>query len=229
MNIYTKLYGKKNRRVIFLLAGWHTRIWMYTPFSIILSNNSFYCITYAYDDDVFSTNTEQTVENFKRIRDDVLRRIEKLKDDGYDDFSLFGTSLGSLLAIMIAHKSPDISKIILNTTTIDAARTVWTWNHIKSYFKKDLIRQHFTLEKLEKVWESISPEHNINNLKDKQFLIYLSKKDQIMPYSLGNELTKDLEMYHYKYQVIKNKYLGHGLTCYYNLVNSAPYLKFLNS
>lgn len=228
MHIYHKAYGEKNKRVIFLLTGWHTRLWMYHPFSKILETNGFYCITYAYNNDILSPNTQQTVENFTKVRDDVLQKIEELKRDGLSNFSVFGTSLGSLIAIMIAHKSSDVSKIILNTTTIDGARTVWSWDHVKTYFKKDLIRQHFTLEKLQKVWASISPEHNIDNLKRKKFLIFLSKKDQIMPYSLGRELVEKLEEYHYECKVIRNKHWGHALTCYYNLINSKVYLKFLN-
>src|SRR3989344_7312618 len=104
--------GKNNKRVIFLLAGWNNKLWMFWLFSRILALNGYYCITYAYDGEVFSPNTKATIKHFNEIRDEILLRITKLKKNGYKYFSIFGTSLGSMLTLMIADKSPDISKVI---------------------------------------------------------------------------------------------------------------------
>jgi esterase/lipase len=157
--------GKNNRKVIFLLTGWRNRLWMYWPFAKILSLNGFYCITYAYDDEIFSPDTAKTVRYLTEVRDDVLITIKKLKKEGTKDFSIFGTSLGSMIALMIANNSKGVSKIILNTTGSDIAEIVWSWNKIFSWFKEDLLEQGFILDKLEKVWSSITPKNNTDQLK----------------------------------------------------------------
>lgn len=221
--------GKHNKKVVFLFAGWHSKLWMYWLFSKILSSNGYYCITYAYDNDVFSPDTQKTTKHLNEIKDDVLSKIKKLKNEGRNEFYIFGTSLGSMIALMVADKSPDISKIILNTIGIDISETVWGWNNIYPEFKKKLIKQNLTLEKLKKVWSPITPANNINNLKNKKILIYLSKKDEVIPYDLGKSLVIEFEKKNYNYNLVINKNLKHTYTGIFNLINARHYLMFLKN
>ncbi len=219
--------GQHNKRVIFLLAGWYNKLWMFWVFSKILSFNGFYCITYAYDGDIFSPNTEATTKHFNKIQDEILLKIIELKKRGYKDFSIFGTSLGSMLALMIADKSSDISKIILNTTGIDISEVVWGWVKVKIPFKKELLKQNLTLKQLKVLWNDITPASNINNLKNKKILVYLSKKDEIIPFNLGQRLVNEFENKRYNYTLVTNNKLNHLFTGTYNLFNAGRYLSFL--
>lgn len=229
VKLYVSEKGKHNKKVIFLLAGWQNKLWMFGLFSNILAGNGYYCIAYAYDIDIVAPDTKKTNENVLEIRNNILDRISQLKKEGHSDFSIFGTSLGSLISILVANKSSDISKVILNTTGIDIAETIWSWDKVKIYFKKALIKQNFTLEKLIDVWKPITPFNNIDNLHGKKILVYLAKKDEMIPYSLGQRLVEQLQSNKYDVKVITNNYFGHTLTGTWNLLNAKVYLKFLNS
>ncbi|MDE2591031.1 MAG: prolyl oligopeptidase family serine peptidase [Patescibacteria group bacterium] len=227
--VHSFSFGKQNKRVIFLLAGWQNKLWMFRVFAALLALNGFYCITYAYDDDVFSSDTEKTVRNILHVRDGILSKIVLLRKEGYSDFSIFGTSLGSVIALLVANVSPDISKIILNTTGYDFAETVWSWNSGNQYFKKELQSKHFTLEKLQVVWAPINPGQNIDAIHGGKFLVYLSKKDEIIPYRFGVQLVDRLKENGNECTIITNKTLGHILAGIYNLCHFPVYLRFLNT
>ncbi len=219
--------GSGNEKVIFLMTGWHMSAWMYSLFSQVLASNNFYCITYGYDSNVFSPDIDKTNTQLKIIRDSVLEEIKKLKKEGYEEFSIFGTSLGSMISLMIADKSKDISKIILNTVGIDVAENVWDWDKLNPVFKNELLAQGLTIEKLKQKWKEITPAENINNLKGKKILVYLAEKDEIIPFKLGMRLINEFDKKNYDYKLIKNKKLNHFFTGLYNLSNPKVYLDFL--
>ena len=220
-------HGRRNTKIIFLLEGWQTKLWMYWIFAKIFERNNYYCITYAYDKGVLSPDTFQTVQNITIIADDILNKIETLKKEGYRNFSIFGTSLGALIALFVADKSKDVSKIILNMTGADIAEAIWSWDSVNPHFKKSLLEQSYTLEKLRNVWKPISPMHNIQHLKNKKILIFLSKNDELIPYHLGEKLLQEFERRKYDYKVIVNHHFKHFFTGVINLCNSKEYLGFL--
>ena len=219
--------GEQNKKVIFLLAGWQNKLWMYRPFAKLLSIRGFYCITYVYSADVLSPNVGETIRHFTEICKDILHRIKQLKKAGYKNFSVFGSSLGSTLALMVADRSPDVSKIILNTTGIDLAQTIWSWDHIQIGFKDQLRAQGYTLKKLQSAWKAISPAHNMDHLQGKRLLIYLAKNDEIIPYPIGHKLVEEIRRRGCASQVVINTHFRHVLTGAYNLFNTSVYMHFL--
>lgn len=221
--------GERNKKVIFLLAGWYNKLWMFWIFSKILAINGYYCITYAYDSDIFSPDTVKTTRHMKEIMNEILKKINQLKKEGYKDFSVFGTSLGSMIALMVANKSSEISRVILNTTGIDVAETVWGWDNLNSSFKKKLTQQGITLVKLKKIWKSITPANNISNLNKKKILIYLSEKDEVIPFTLGKRLIRRFDAMKYNYILVKNNKFKHLYTGAYNLFKVNVYLNFLKN
>jgi esterase/lipase len=225
----TKEYGKKNKKVIFLLAGWYMRMWTLWPAAKILEKSGYYCICYAYDNAIFSPDVPKTVENIHLIKNDILHRIIQLKNKGYTEFSMAAGSLGTVIALLVANESKDVTKIILNTTGADTAENVWISDMTKETFKKEVVKQGYTLKKLQKAWKTIIPLYNIDNLKDKKLLIYLSEKDTIIPYQLGLKLIHEFENRKYDYKLIINTKLGHLHAALYNSFNAKVYLKFLSN
>lgn len=225
----TQSFSSKNKRVVFLLPGWHIKAWMFWAFAKTLELNGFHCILYEYDSAVLSPNTKKTVDCLTLVRDDILLKIKNLKKSGYSDFAIFGTSLGSIIALMVANKSTAINRVVLNLVGSDIAETVWSWDKKIPYFKKALLEQDYTLNKLQIAWEQISPINNIDNLKSKKLLIYLAKNDEIIPIDLGLKLVKALQDKKYTYQLIINHGLKHFFAGTYNLVKARDYLTFLKS
>ena len=201
---------------------------MFYPISKLLEINGFYCLTYSYPTTVFSPKAQRTVHNLLHIRNAILHKIAALKKEGYNDFSLFGTSLGSLIALLIANESPDVNKIILNTASINLAQNVWDWDKTIPEFKTKLLKQKLTLTKLKKLWHPISPLNNLDHLHGKKILIYLSQKDEVIPCQ-PLEIHKQMAQRHYSYKLIITNTVGHVFTSTYNLLNAPIYLDFLKT
>lgn len=223
----SKSYGKGNKEVVFLFTGWGNTIKHFHIVSKILELNGFYCITYAYDREIFSPNILKTIRNFTKVEKDVLKKINLLKRNGYEKFYLFGTSLGSLLAFIIANNSKDISKIIVNLTGADVAEIVWGWEEYGKDFKNEILKYGITLNKLKKEWNILSPINNIDNLYDKKILVYIARKDKIIPYKQGLKLVKKLKDLKYNFKLRVNEHFDHTLGGIFNLLNFRLYLDFL--
>ena len=195
----------------------------------ILALNGYYCIVYTYKSDIFSPNPEKTVAGLTKVRDAALNHITRLKTQGHQDFSIFGFSLGTLIALMVANNSPDTSKVILNLVGTNPAEAVWTWDQIQSGFKRQLENKGITLENLSRIWAPVAPINNVDNLKPKKLLIYLAERDKLIPIAQGRGLVEQLQRANYDYQLIVNRRFGHMLAGIYNVLNTRIYLKFLKS
>ena len=224
-----KEYGKENKKVIFLLAGWYMKLWSLWPVAKILEKNGYYCICYAYDNTVFSPDVPKPIENIFLIKDDILKMIYQLKKKGYTNFSIASVSLGGVITMLVANESNDIKKIIFNTGGADIALNVWTSSTTRGNFKKEIINQGYTLESLRVAWQSINPLDNMGNLDDRKFLVYLAKKDKAIPFSNGMKVVYELQKKKCNYRLIINTNFGHLLTGIYNYLNAKVYLEFLNS
>lgn len=223
-----KTLGKNNKKVIFFLIGWKGKIGQHFPIALFLMLKGYRVIIYEYSNEILSPDVEQTVKNCNKVRDDVLRQIKELETEGVKSFCLFGNSMGTILSLMIANSSPkSISKIILNLVGADLAETVWTWDKVKrlEWFKRDLLKQKIDLEQLKKAWKTLSPINNIQNLHNIPLLIYVSQKDELIPFQQSQKITEELSKVT-EAQVIfnNNNHMG-GLIL--NLLRAGTYLKFL--
>lgn len=227
-NYYRQIQGEKNRRVVFLLAGWLVPAWLLWPVAKILQLQGYCCITYTYDEDILSPDGKKTVESILAVRNAILAEITLLKRRGYNDIYLFGTSLGSLIALLVANKSEAVSKVIFNIPGIDIAKSVWKWDKIIPNFKNELIKQDYTLKKLKKEWRPIAPIRNINNLRNKQILLLLTKKDEIV-YCPNQKLIRILQKQRYQVKAVISPGWGHYLSGIYHFCRPSIYLNFLKS
>lgn len=226
-NFHFAEYGKRNQPVVLLLGGWTYQPWLLGMFGRLLALNGFYCIAYTYDDDVFSPDYKKTVTNLLGIKDAILEHVQALKAGGRDTFYVFGTSLGTILATLVANESPDVTKVVLNTTGADVARSVWTWDAIKPWFKNELLKRGITEKDLVEHWKPISPVYNIKNLKNKPVLVYLAQKDRTIPFDQGRVLVSKLDVLGAPYEVVINRHLGHAAAGLFNLAKAGRYVSFL--
>jgi esterase/lipase len=222
-------FPKNNQKVIFLLSGWGNKQIFFWPIAKFLQSKGFYCITLAFDKNFFSWDIKKTVKNFAFAKETILKEIKILKKQGYKQFYIFGTSLGSVLSIMIANNSKDVSKVILNLIGDDLAEIIWTWNKAVPGFKKELIKNKITKKIVKEMWKELSPVNNLTNLKSKRFLIFLSKKDKIIPYEFGQRFLREMKKKELGFELYENNHLGHFGTATYNLLRSRTYLDFLKS
>ncbi len=229
MHHQTREYGRQNQRVVLLFAGWKSKAWMYWLPGQILARNGYHCIVYAYDNNVFSTDTSKTLANLNAVRDAALKQISDLKSQGRHEFAVFGFSLGTVITLMVANKSPDVSKIILNLPGNSPADAAWSWDKVHPSFKQRLVDQDLTLQSLRLIWAPIAPVNNIGQLSGKKLLVYLAEEDQLIPVQQGKELFNRLKQSGYDCHLIVNNNYGHSLAGIYNLLNAKVYLTFLKN
>jgi esterase/lipase len=220
-------YGKRNDKVVLLLGGWTYQSWLLGLFGRLIALRGYYCVAYTYDDDVFSPDVKKTATSLVAIKEAILEHIAALKAGGRDTFYVVGTSLGTVLATMVANESPDVSKVVLNTTGADVAKSVWTWDTVKPWFKNALLKQGLTEQQLVDEWRIIAPASNIRNLKDKPVLVFLAQNDRTIPFDQGRVLVSKLDVLGAPYEVVINRTFGHAMAGLFNLVNVGRYVKFL--
>lgn len=223
----TMEHGTRHKRVVFMMGGWSYRLFYLWPVAKLLAFNGFHCISYCYDYDVLSPDYVKTRQSMLAITDDVLRRIAQLKKQGKADFAIFGTSLGTVPAVLVANKLPEVSKVVLNTTSSDMAKTIWSWDNIKAGFKQTLLNNNITLQQLIKEWKPISPIYNIDNFKDKKVLALLVTKDVVTPYKLGQELVSAMRAKSANVEVALDEQHVHSVSGLLNLVKPRLYMRFL--
>lgn len=227
MNYKKQYFNLKNKRIIFFLVGWKSKIWEYYFVVLILLLNRYDCIIYEYGDEILTPNIEKTISSFNLITDDVLRTIDKMKTKKYESFAIFGTSLGTVLSLIVANRTKSINKIILNLTSSSLAKTTWSWDSLNNEFKQNLINNGVTLKSLEKSWRMLAPINNLENIGDRQILIYLAEKDEVIPYAYGLELIQKIKKNKINYELVVNNKNGHLFNGLANLLKYNKYINFL--
>lgn len=219
--------GHSNRRIVFLLGGWSTKPWLYWLPAHIIRLSGYRVIVYTYAPNVFSPNVNQTVTSLTTIRDAILGQIANFKAEGHHQFSVIGFSLGSIIAFMVANRSPEITHVVFNLTGTGPAEAAWSWDHLDPGFKQQLLAQNLTLSELTERWSNLAPINNLDHLGGKQILICLAKHDQRIPYNQGRNLLDHFKHAGLQYKLIENQYLGHGAAGILNLLRASTYIKFL--
>lgn len=224
-----KEYGKRNKRILFMLGGWKTKQFLYAIPAKILAWKGYHCIVYTYEPSVLSPDVARTRESFHAIQSDILQRIHTLKEQGRHEFSIFGFSLGSVIACMAADIEPSVSKVVLNTASTSVAATVWSWDNRAPGFKQSLLEQGYTLEKLEQEWYGLAPAHNIEHFNGKQVLMYLAVRDTVVPYTQGKQLAAMMRNKEIPLEIIINKRGIHVVAGILNIYRIGRYARFLDS
>ncbi len=220
--------GKDNKKVIFILNGWKGKAWQILPVARLLKLKGYNCVVYSYDNSILSPDIKLTRQNIIEVKNDVVRQVKLLHKQGKTKFIIIGNSLGSIIGVLAANESQLISKLILNSIGADIAETIWTWDSVNDNFKKRLLRkQPVTLKELKREWEMISPIYHLDKLKNKQILVYLSKKDEIIPYKQGMKIVNEFKKRKYDVVLKTNINLNHYISCGLNYHNIIGYLSFL--
>lgn len=225
---HKKEYGKENKKVIFLLAGWGNTIKDFSPVSSILSLFGYHCITYAYDPSILNPHVDETIAHVFAIRDIILKDIQYVTAKGKIPFAIFGTSLGTVIALLVAGKSKSIKKVILNLSGATIGDSIWGWGDTMfPEFHESFRKNNITLFKLRKKWRPINPIESIHSLKKKDILLYVAKKDDIIPYSQAKMLIREMKRKNISFTLHANYYLNHYWSAFANLFYFPRYIRFL--
>jgi len=219
----------KSQKVLFLLPHWMGTTIMYKSLINKLKNN-YTIVFYRLPNKVLDGNPNNTFKYFQKAKKDIISIINHLEKKGHKEFSILGFSISTVLALMVSNNDNRIKKIIISMAGSDLAECVWYSN---SFMVKDvknrLLKNGINLSILKRKWSSISPINNINNLKNKDILILLSKNDDVIKYKYGLKLLKALEKKKINYKNETDHVFGHYLSGCKQLLFSNNIVKFLET
>lgn len=222
---YKKRYGEKNRKVVFLLAGWQNPQWHYWLFSKLLQHHGYYCITYTYDKEILDPNPQITTTNTLNVTDDIITESKSLKESGVSEISIFGTSLGSVIAILAANKINYVGKLIINTSGANVARIVWSWDGKLGGFRRKLQKNAIDLNTLDSKWENIHPINNLRNLNNKKILFLTTTNDSIIPQQEIKDLQDGLKKINKSVRIKNSDGWNHFIFGFLNLLNASSIIE----
>lgn len=227
-NFRKRVFGKGNRKTIFLLSGWQGRIWNYLATAKILEYYGYESVVYDYDDSIIAPSLNDTVKNTVAVKNDILDEIGQRKENGCQDFSLFGTSYGTVIGFLVANIESSVSKIIVNLTANNIARVAWMWNKKNDPIIREIVAdRHVRLKDLESSWHEINPENNIGNLGNRRILFYEAWKDDVLPYPMQSMLLKKLKKINSRVQVKTDTRFNHVAAAAINVLSYPSYVGFL--
>lgn len=224
----TKTYGQKNKKVVIVFGGLGSTQKLFWFLGKALSSHGYKAIIYTYSPALLSPDPKKTRMNFTNLVQEVQKTLRSLPKRQQKRIAVFGTSLGSVPAMMLVQRERNIRDIILNTPIANVAETVWKWEKHHFNFKKQLQEHRVTRKKLRSDWFDLSPINNLDTLADKRLLLFASTHDEIIPYTQTKELVKKLEDEEIEFEAIINSRHKHLLSSIISMLRYQTYISFLD-
>lgn len=124
-----------------------------------------------------SSNIARTIDATRQAVIDARSCYDWLEQQGYSDFGIVGTSLGSCYAFLASAHDKRIRVNAFNHASTHFADVVWTGQstrHVRAGIEREL-----SLERLRAVWDGISPIHYFDRFEgaDKKMLVVYATYD----------------------------------------------------
>ena len=114
-------------------------------------------------DHLVSTNIGRTIQSMRQAVLDTRAAVRWLKDEGFEQIGILGTSVGSCIAFLAFTHEPDLNAGAFNHVSGYVADVVWhglSTAHVRAGFA-----DHLTLDELRTFWTPISPLPFMSRLK----------------------------------------------------------------
>ncbi|HEX3941770.1 MAG TPA: abhydrolase domain-containing 18 [Acidobacteriaceae bacterium] len=105
-----------------------------------------------------SSNVGRTIAACRQAVIDVRCAIDWLESQGYEQFGILGTSLGSCYAFLASAIDPRLRVTAFNHASMSFGDVVWTGQSTR-HIRQAFADAGLTQERLRDVWASISPSH----------------------------------------------------------------------
>ncbi|KKT56846.1 MAG: hypothetical protein UW81_C0020G0010 [Candidatus Giovannonibacteria bacterium GW2011_GWC2_44_9] len=204
--------GVENKKAILIFPHWGAQLWQYQLFAKWFSG--FRTIIFHCPDSLLSSDIEATFRNFDLLESVILSDIGHLKSKGIYDFSFYGASLGSVMALraanILAFADGRVGGVVVNLSCADFPFATWNGSATKS-LREDWRKNGVSYSEVNQAWSYLSPINNLSRLKETKILFFASKNDAVMnpPNVMG--LADTFANYFPKAEVHTNAFLGHYL------------------
>lgn len=140
-------------------------------------------------DYIVSANVVRTIQVCRQAVLDARRALWWLRDQGYEQLGLLGTSLGSCLSMLTASHEPLVRAQALNHVSPFFADVVW--RGVSTSHVRQGLDGHVDLETLRELWRPISPWSYLERARDKRTLLVYAKYDLTFPVDLSQQLVNE--------------------------------------
>jgi len=146
-----------------------------------------------YADFMMSSNLGRTIQSVRQGVLDGRKLIRWLQLEGYRDISVFGMSLGSWVAGLVAAHDTAVSRASLFLAAGSLADLVWTGRATKSI--KESLKPSITLFNLRQAWAPLNLANHVRGFArpDLKLHIVLAKRDTVVLPALSDSFIKALE------------------------------------
>jgi dienelactone hydrolase len=142
-----------------------------------------------------SANIGRTLDAVRQGVTDIRSCIDWLEEQGYDQFGIVGTSLGSCYAFIATAHEPRLRVAAFNHASTYVADVVWhgqSTRHIRQG-----IEQQIDLDRLRKAWLAVSPMSYFKQFSrwPRKSLIVYAKYDLTFLPELSRQVVEEFERY----------------------------------
>jgi pimeloyl-ACP methyl ester carboxylesterase len=224
-----KEFGPQSEKVIFFFTILNTRIWLYWWPIRVLTRGGYRVVAYDYSSSlVLNGDVARFLAVSDAIQADLQARMLAYKEVGTRSFYAFGSSMGTIFAIVGAANIQEISKVVLNLTYGSLAETVWSWWYLRRT-KQEFMRRGISMRELEQLLVPVSPIPNAKKLKGTDVLLYLSKRDKVLLFAQSSRFKAALDEAGVRYTYYENRYLGHISSVVVNFWRRQRYMDFFDA
>ena len=218
-----------NKKALLIFSHWGAPLWPYQWLAKYFAD--YRVIIYQCPSSLLSSDIEATCKNFASLESAVWRDIYCLKSKGIRDFSFYGASLGSVMALraanILAFADGMVGGVVVNLSCADFPFAVWNGSATRS-IREDWESQDISYAEINKAWRYLSPINNLAHLKETKILFFASKQDSVMNFPNVMDLTGTFAANFPKAEIHTNAFLGHYLGGAKNFLRVRTMRKFLD-
>ncbi len=139
-------------------------------------------------DHLVSTNVGRTIQSMRQAVLDTRAAVRWLKNEGYEQVGILGTSVGSCIAFLAFAHEPDLNAGAFNHVSGYVADVVWhglSTTHVRAGFADQL-----TLDELREYWSPISPfpfMPRVAQMGQRPMRFIMARYDLTFPLDLSHE------------------------------------------
>ena len=141
---------------------------------------------------------------------------------------MVGSSIGADIILNLA-TIVNVDKLVINMLDVNMAEDIF--NSPAMILLKDKLKRHgFSKNKIKKIYDFISPDNLISKIKNKpkiKLLIFESKTDIFCTVEELKPVLVRLDKNKINYKLKTNKFLGHILGIYKNLIFNKAIVNFI--
>ena len=154
-------------------------------------------------DHLVSTNVGRTIQSMRQAVLDTRAAVRWLKNEGYEQIGILGTSVGSCIAFLAFAHEPHLDAGAFNHVSGYVADVVW--QGLSTAHVREGLSDHITLEELREFWKPISPLPFMSRVADmghRPMRFIVARYDLTFPIDLSRDAIAEARRYNLPLDVV---------------------------